>query len=144
MPLVPSSCSISPFQASRPARVTTNAGTPILAKKKPWSAPMAVPLSDREDHGEPLVHAVGDVQHRERWRAARPLTEPTDRSISPSSSTKTMPTAIMPVPTIVDGDVGEVLGERKLAFRLWKIAQMTIRPTTTGMRAQLAGAAACA
>ncbi len=29
--------------------------------------------------------------------AARPLTEPTDRSISPSSSTSTMPRAITPI-----------------------------------------------
>ncbi len=32
--------------------------------------------------------------------APTPATEPTDRSISPSSSTKTMPTAMMPRPEV--------------------------------------------
>ncbi|CAM5598359.1 hypothetical protein SGLAM104S_07909 [Streptomyces glaucescens] len=63
---------------------------------------------------------------------AAPLTEPTDRSISPSSSTKTMPTEIMPVPTIVTVMSLMFCADRNAEFRLWKITQMITRPTMTG------------
>ena len=64
--------------------------------------------------------------------AARPLTEPTDRSISPSSSTKTIPTEIMPVPPMRIDRSERFLGERKALSFHWKTAQMTAMPTITG------------
>ena len=42
--------------------------------------------------------------------AARPLTAPTERSISPSRSTKTMPIEIRPDGRDLQHQVGEVLG----------------------------------
>ncbi len=52
---------------ARPARIATTSGHPDLTKVTPT------------------------------MEAARPLIEPTDRSISPSSSTSTMPMAMMPI-----------------------------------------------
>ena len=90
---------MKPSQNSRPASVTANAGAPILAKKKPWIAPMAAPLARATSTAShsfmPWVTLSTAVM-----APATPLTEPTDRSISPSSSTKMMPTDIMPVATI--------------------------------------------
>ncbi len=111
--------------------MTAKAGTPIRAKMKPWIAPATVPVRIASTRASisfmPCVmFSTANVA------PATPLTEPTDRSISPSSRTKTMPTAIMPVPTIAT-DMSEKLPVRKLPFRLVKMAQMTRRPTTTGM-----------
>lgn len=64
---------------------------------------------------------------------ATPETEPTDRSISPSSRTKTIPTAIMPVPTMATEMSDRLPAVRKLEFRLWKMIQMMMRPMTTGI-----------
>lgn len=91
--------SCRPLQPRKPARVTTKAGTPILAKKKPCSAPSTMPESTATSTA---------VQSLQPWltlstaqtAAPTPATEPTDRSISPSSSTKTMPTAMMPRPEL--------------------------------------------
>ncbi|CAM5582033.1 hypothetical protein SALBM217S_01073 [Streptomyces griseoloalbus] len=44
-----------------------------------------------------------------------------------------MPTAIMPVPTMATDMSEKLPAVRKLPFRLVKMAQMTSRPTTTGM-----------
>lgn len=122
---------MKPSQNSRPARVTANAGAPTRAKKKPWTAPMTAPLAIATriaNHSfMPCVTVITATTAPET-----PLTEPTERSISPSSSTKTMPTAIMPVPTIVTEILLRFSAERKFELRLWKIAQMISRPSTTG------------
>lgn len=123
---------MKPSQNSRPASVTANAGAPIRAKKKPWIAPMAAPLARAmmtDSHSlTPFVTLSTAVM-----APATPLTEPTDRSISPSSSTKMMPTDIMPVATIATAMLLRFSAERKAELRLWKMTQMTIRPTTTGI-----------
>ena len=72
------------------------------------------------------------VRPTPRMAAARPLTEPTDRSISPSSSTSTMPMAMVPTAALCRVRLTRLRAERKSLFRLWKTAQMMIRPTTTG------------
>ncbi|MDQ0789825.1 hypothetical protein QFZ64_005322 [Streptomyces sp. B3I8] len=123
---------MKPSQNSRPARVTAKAGAPSTAKKKPCSAPMAAPAATAKStaahSGQPWLTA-----RTAAMALAAPLTEPTDRSISPSSSTKTMPTEIMPVPTMVTEMSLRFCADRKLEFRLWKTMQMMIRPRTTGM-----------
>lgn len=132
VPLLPRICSIAPDQNSRPDRVTAKAGAPIRAKKKPWRAPISAP---------PATAARIASHSFTPWVTARtatiapetPLTEPTERSISPSSSTKMMPTAIMPVATMVIAMLVRFSGERKFAFNPWKMPQMMIRPRTTGM-----------
>ncbi len=122
---------MAPSQKSRPDRVTAKAGAPTLAKKKPWMEPIRAP---------PTMAARMASHSFTPWVTARtatiapdtPLTEPTERSISPSSSTKMMPMAIMPVPVIVIAMLVRFSGERKFEFSPWKIDQMTIRPMTTG------------
>ncbi len=96
VPLSPSSHSIRPFQPRKPARVTTNAGTPILAKNQPCSAPMAMPVRTARTSDNQAFTPWFTTNTANRVEA-RPLTEPTDRSISPSSRTKTRPMASMPV-----------------------------------------------
>ena len=45
VPRLPISSSTTPFQASRPASVTTNEGTPILVMIRPWNVPMPRPAA---------------------------------------------------------------------------------------------------
>ncbi len=105
-----------PFQASSPASVTTNAGTLARAKEKPWRVPTAVPASTAtmtaSHSGTPWF-----TFSTAKTAAARPLTEPTERSIWPISSTKTMPTAIRPVPTMSTLRLDRFRGERKFSLR---------------------------
>ncbi len=87
--------------------MTAKAGTPIRAKMKPWIAPATVPV--RIARTRASISFMPCVMFSTANVApATPLTEPTDRSISPSSRTKTMPTAIMPVPTMAT-DMSEKL-----------------------------------
>lgn len=98
---------MKPCQNSSPASVTAKAGTPMRAKTKPWMAPATVPVrtdSSRASHS--FIPCV--TLSTAKVAPATPLTEPTDRSISPSSRTKTIPTAIMPVPTMAT-DMSEKL-----------------------------------
>ena len=44
VPLLPITWSTTPFQARRPAKVTTNDGTPIRDTKNPWNKPIATPV----------------------------------------------------------------------------------------------------
>ncbi len=131
MPFEPRIWSMKPFQNSRPARVTAKAGAPIRAKKKPCRAPMIAPAARAvrtASHSlTPCVTLITAVIAEET-----PETEPTERSISPSSSTKMMPTDIMPVATMATKMLLRFSAPRKAEFRLWKIAQMAMRPTTTG------------
>ena len=68
--------------------------------------------------------------------AARPLTAPTDRSISPSSSTYTTPTEIRPTAVICSIRLVRLTAVRKLSSWDWKIAQMTTRPIRTRAEAR--------
>ncbi len=123
---------MKPSQNSSPARVTAKAGAPIRAKKKPWMAPMTAPLRTATSMAShsfmPWVTLSTATTAPET-----PLTEPTERSISPSSSTKMMPTAIMPVATMVTAMSLTFFAERNSEFRLWKTTQMMIRPMITGI-----------
>ncbi len=64
--------------------------------------------------------------------AASPLTEPIDRSISPSSRTSTMPMAMVPTAALCSARLTRLRADRNSLLRLWKTPQMMIRPTTTG------------
>ncbi len=114
-----------------PARVTSSAGTPILEKKKPCTAPMAtaarMPISTASHSLTPWRTAS-----TEESAAVTPATEPSDRSISPSSSTKTTPVAIRPGPAIHLVMLVRLSALRKEPVFHWKMAAMMIRPTTTG------------
>ena len=43
VPRLPIKSSTTPFQAIRPASVTTNDGMPILVMIRPWNVPIAMP-----------------------------------------------------------------------------------------------------
>jgi hypothetical protein len=126
-----SSHSCSPSQPMLPASVTTNAGTPSLAKIDPWNRPIAAPMSSTR-----IVARISGMP----WRtditasdaAATPATEATDRSISPSSRTRTTPTLMMPVEAICNVMLDRFCAVRNRLFSDWKTIQITIRPMMTG------------
>ena len=67
-PVDPSTCNSAPCQASKPARVTTNEGTPKRLKRKPWRTPIAMPDRDRGGDRQVGVPAVLDVEDRHHRR----------------------------------------------------------------------------
>lgn len=112
--------------------MTAKAGAPIRAKKKPWIAPITAPLTMATTIASHSFMPWVTLSTATR-APETPLTEPTERSISPSSRTKMMPTAIMPVATIVVAMSLMFFAERNSEFMLWKTMAMIARPTTTGM-----------
>ena len=58
VPRLPISSSTTPFQASRPASVTTNEGMPIFVMISPCSVPIATP----EPSARAIARAVGTVE----------------------------------------------------------------------------------
>ena len=74
--------------------------------------------------------------------AARPLTAPIERSISPSSSTSTTPIEIVAVAAICSVRFERLTALRKRSLAIWKIVQMTTIPriTLTGARSPRASA----
>ena len=64
-PPAPSVTWITPCQASRPASVTTNAGTPMIATNEPWKAPISVAIASAtmigQNPGE-VMAAVGRLE----------------------------------------------------------------------------------
>ena len=79
--------------------MTTNDGTRKKVTKKPWKRPTPRPTSSAAriaaQPGQSFLTLSTAITE-----AARPLTMPTDRSISPSSSTRTTPVAMIPSPAI--------------------------------------------
>ena len=63
---------------------------------------------------------------------ATPLIEPTERSISPSISTQTMPSAITPVVEQSKSRFTRLFDDRKIGLMAVKIVQMMTSPTITG------------
>ena len=133
VPVAPSTNSSAPCQAIRPASVTTNAGIRNLVIHRPWKRPMATPTTSADPTaigpGTPIVTLRTAIT-----ADASPLTMPTVKSISPSSSTNTTPTAIVPVAALwsarfvrLNGVRNELLGEV-----IVKIVQMRTSPMMTG------------
>ena len=95
VPRLPISSSTTPFQASRPASVTTNDGTPILVMIRPCSVPIARPapstIANTTATGSSLPSGVSRIAV---ITPPTPETKPIERSISPSSSTNVTPMAI--------------------------------------------------
>ena len=95
MPLLPIRSSTTPFQASRPARVTTNDGTPSLVMISPWKVPIAIPatstITSTSQVGITLPSGVSRIAVS---TPPTPETKPIERSISPSSSAKVTPMAM--------------------------------------------------
>ena len=68
-----------------------------------------------------------------RIALVKPLTDPTDRSISPRSSTSTMPIEMIPTADICCTRFERLFADRKRLSSSWKTTQMTTSPTTTGI-----------
>ena len=63
---------------------------------------------------------------------AKPLTDPTDRSISPSIRMQTMPSEMTPMVEQSKSRLTRLLADRKTGLIDWKITEITTSPTTTG------------
>src|SRR5664280_2751648 len=82
VPSLPSTCNWAPCQPIRPASVTTKAGTPKRVKTNPWKAPIAAPASKASSTAVTAPYPCLTFSTT-MIEAHRPLTDPTDRSISP-------------------------------------------------------------
>ena len=129
-PVSPRTSSWNPWKASRPASVTTNDGMPNAVTMKPLNRPIAVPTS----RPSTIANAGSTPSFTDSTAitaAARPETAPTDRSISPSSSTRTTPIEIVATAAICSVRLVRLIAERKRSFAIWKIVQMTAMPKMT-------------
>ena len=124
VPVSPRTSSSAPCQAIRPASVTTNEGIPNTVAKKPLkrpiSAPTASPAAIASTGSRPSL-TVSTAMHP----AAKPLTAPTDRSISPRSNTRTTPIEIVATAAIWRVRLVRLIALRKRSLAIWKIVQMT-------------------
>ena len=103
---------VTPCQPRNSARVTTNDGIRTTLTRTPVKRPISVPTT----------MAARTAQYQATsWRAIStaitaaqtPLTTPADRSISPSSRTKTRPIASRMIGTRLDEQVGDVQRRRE-------------------------------
>jgi hypothetical protein len=109
----------------------TKLGTPNLVYKAPYASPTTTPMT----RAATIARASGQLlltMPTAMIAAARPLTEPTERSISPRSSTSTMPMAIVPTAALWRVRLTRLRLERNESFMIWKAPQMTTSPMTTG------------
>jgi hypothetical protein len=131
VPPRPSRNSISPSQPISPASVTTNDGMPSWVNMRPCSTPISAatpsPASTASTGGQCCLTYSSVMT-----TAQSPLTEPADRSISPSSSTMMMPSAMVPVAAICRARLVRFSADRNRSFSPLKITAMITSPTATG------------
>ncbi len=96
--------------------MTTNEGTRNRLMIVPWISPIRRPTTSAPAmatyHGSPC-----STDSRAMTTAATPLTNPTDRSISPRSRTKTMPMAMTVICAICRSRLTKLRGLRKTGDR---------------------------
>ena len=120
-----------PSRASNPARVATKLGMPEPGVK------------DRIDHPDQRTGAQGStiarasgmpvlIHNTPMIAEASPLIDPTDRSISPSINTQTMPREITPTVAQSNSRLTRLLGARNTGLSAVNTSEMTTSPTTTG------------
>ena len=129
-PVSPRTNSWNPWKASRPASVTTNDGIPNAVTMEPLKSPIPVPTSSPST----IANAGSTPSFTDSTAmtdAASPETAPTDRSISPSKSTRTTPIEIVATAAICSVRLVRLIAERKRSFAIWKIVQMTAMPKMT-------------
>ena len=133
VPRLPISSSTTPFQASRPASVTTNDGTPTFVMISPWNVPIARPapstITNTMNVGSSLPSGVSRIAVS---TPPTPDTKPIERSISPSSSANVTPIAITAYGAVCSSRLTKLPAVRKRSFWVWKTMQMISRPTTIG------------
>ena len=134
-PVSPSTHSNAPCQASKPARVTTKDGTPNWVTMKPLKAPIAQPIRSAA-----MIPRSGDqpcwTESTAMTAAARPLTAPTERSISPRSRTSTTPIEIVAIAAICRVRFERLTALRKRSLAIWKIVQISAIPRITRTEAR--------
>ena len=133
VPRLPISSSTTPFQASRPASVTTNDGTPTLVMIRPCSTPIPSPAASAIK----IATAVGSslpsgVSSSATSTPPTPETKPIERSISPSSSANVTPIAITAYGAVCTIRLTKFDAVRKRSFWIWKTIAITTRPTMIG------------
>ena len=121
VPALPIRSSTTPFQASRPASVTTNDGMPTLANSVPWIRPIVAPApSARRMASGTETWLPSGCSSNATITPPTPLTKPTDRSISPSSRTKTIPMPITANGASWISRLTKLPAVRKFELRAWK------------------------
>lgn len=131
VPPLPSRYSISPCQPISPASVTTNDGMPSRVNIHPCSSPIsAAPASATTIAASGFQPWLTD--RIVMITAARPLTEPADRSISPSSTTMMMPSEIVPVAAICRARLVRFSADRNRSFSEPNTIAIKTKPRTTG------------
>ena len=93
----------------------------------PTAMPAAIATTIAPATGQPLFTQSTPIK-----ADANPLIEPTERSISPSISTQTMPSDMTPTVAQSKSRFTRLFGARKTGFRLEKTTEIRTRPTTTG------------
>ena len=133
VPRLPISSSTTPFQASRPASVTTNDGTPTLVMINPCSRPIPRPASSASAiAGAVAISLPSGASSSATSTPPTPETKPIERSISPSRSANVTPMAITAYGAVWTIRLTKLPAVRKRSFCVWKTMQMTIRPTMIG------------
>ena len=132
-PALPRTFSWSPRKASNPARVMTKLGIPMRLNTAAYTRPITTPAATA------AAMAIHTGTSRLTNRTARiaadsPLTDPTDRSISPTSSTHTMPSAITPTGTASITRLTRLGLDRKIELEICRTVEMTTSPAMTGSR----------
>ena len=134
-PVSPKTHKRAPCQASRPASVTTNDGTPNRVTMKPLNAPIATPTASPAPIPRTGAQPCWTLSTA-ITPAARPLTAPTERSISPSSRTSTTPIEIVAVAAICRVRLERLTADRNRSLAIWKIVQITAIPSNTRTEAR--------
>ena len=99
----------------------------ISAYSTPTAQPATSATSTASQAGQPsLTNRIAMIA------ADSPLIEPTDRSIWPTSSTQTMPRAMIPTGTHSIRRFTRLVLDRKIGFRICSTTQITSSPAITG------------
>ena len=133
VPPLPRMSSITPWNARRPASVTTNDGSPRRVMMVPMNAPISAQTSSaamHATHHDQLPCSL--VTSSAAMIPPTPPTKPADRSISPSRSTNTSAMARSMYTAPCTSRFTMLPAVRKFEFRLWKMIEMRNRPSTTG------------
>lgn len=120
-----------PWKDRNAASVTTNDGMPTFATMKPIASPMTRPVTSAASvaayHGQPW-----NVSSTASTDAHTPLAYPAERSISPSSSTKTRPIAMMVTAAPWVNRFAKLPALKNAGRMMPKNTQSAISPSTAG------------
>ena len=104
---------------------------PNRVSAKPYSSPIAIATTDASTTSTIQFQPCRTDSTPTRAPDS-PLTDPTDRSISPTSSTHTMPSEMMPTAQESSVRFTRFALDRNIGLSDWKMVQIRRSPTTTG------------